>query len=157
MNSSNEEVFNSSKYQYEKYLRDSGYNDFKLKYNTTSYNYTKRNRQRNIIWFNPPFNRAVSTSIEKRFLQLLCHHFPPSNELHKKFNKNTVKVSCCCTQNITSIIKSHNQKLINTSIRNILPCNCRKNHECPQMANTEVRILFINALPQQTGALTKFM
>ena len=48
-NSSNEEVFNSSKYQYEKALRDSGYTDFKLKFNKTSNNHTKRNRQRNII------------------------------------------------------------------------------------------------------------
>ena len=50
-NSSNEEFFNSSKYQYEKALRDSGYIDFKLKFNKTSNNHTKRNRQRNIICF----------------------------------------------------------------------------------------------------------
>ena len=50
-NSSNEEVFNSSKYQYEKALRDRGYTDFKLKFKKTSNNHTKRNRQHN-IWFN---------------------------------------------------------------------------------------------------------
>ena len=44
--SSNEEVFNSSKYPYEKSLRDSGCSDFKLKFNKTSNNHTKRNRQR---------------------------------------------------------------------------------------------------------------
>ena len=43
------EVFNSSKYQYEKALKDSGYTDFKLKFNKTSKSYTKRNRQGNII------------------------------------------------------------------------------------------------------------
>ena len=48
-NSSNEEVFNSSKSQYEKALRDSGYTDFELKFNKTSNNHTKINRQRNII------------------------------------------------------------------------------------------------------------
>ena len=42
-----------------------------------------------------------------------------------------MKVSYCCTQNVASIIKSHNKKLINTSIKNTLPCNCRKKHECP--------------------------
>ena len=130
-NSSDEEVFNSSKYLYEKALRDSGYTDFKLKFNKTSNNHTKRNRQRNFIWFNPPFRRAVSTNVGKRFLQLLHHHFPPSNKLHKIFNNNTVKVSYCCTQNVASIIKSHNKKLINTSIKNTLPYNCRKKHECP--------------------------
>ena len=91
------------------------------------YMYTKRNRQRYIIWFNPAFSRAVSTNFGK-FLQLLRHHFPPSNKLHKIFNK---KVRYCCTQNVASIIKSHNKKLINTSIKNTLPCNCRKKHECP--------------------------
>ena len=42
-----------------------------------------------------------------------------------------MKVSYSCTQNVDSIIKSHNKKLINTSIKSTLPCNCRKKHECP--------------------------
>ena len=130
-NSSNEDVFNSSKYQYEKVLRDSGYTDFKLQFNKTSNNHTKRNRQRNIIWFNPTFSRAVSTNVGKRFLQLLRHHFPPFNKLHKIFNNNTVKVSYCCTQNVASIIKSHNKKLINRSTKITLSCNCMKKHESP--------------------------
>ena len=92
-NSSNQEVFNSSKYPYEKALRHSVYTDFKLKFKKTSNNYTKRNRQRKIIWFNPPSSRAVSTNSGKKFLQLLHHLFPPSNKLHKIFNNNTVKVS----------------------------------------------------------------
>ena len=90
------------------------------------YIYTKKkNRQPNIIWFNPPFSRAVSTNVKKRFLQLLRHHFPPSNKLHNIFNKNTVKVRYCCTQNVASIIKSQ-KKLINTATKNTLPCNSRE-------------------------------
>ena len=69
-NSSNEEVFNSSKHQCEKALRESGYTDFELKFNKTSTNQTKRHRQRNIIWLNPSFSRAVSTNIGKIFPQL---------------------------------------------------------------------------------------
>ena len=65
------------------------------------------------------------------FHQLLRHYFPPSNKLHRIFNKNTVKVSHCCTRNVASIIKSCNKKLINTSIKDTMPCNCRKKHECP--------------------------
>ena len=41
-----------------------------------------------------------------------------------------MRVSYCCTQNVASIIKSHNKKLINRSIKNTLPCNCRTKHEC---------------------------
>ena len=96
-NSSNEEVFNLSKYQYEKALRDSGCIDFELKFNKSSNDNTKRNRQCNNIWFNPPFGRAVSTNVAKWFPQPLRHDFPPSNKLQKVFNKNTVKVSYCCT------------------------------------------------------------
>ena len=40
-------------------------------------------------------------------------------------------MSYYCTQNVANIIKSHNKKLINTSIKNTPPCNCRKKHECP--------------------------
>ena len=40
-NSSNEEVFNSSKHQCEKALRESGYTDFELKFNKTSTNQKK--------------------------------------------------------------------------------------------------------------------
>ena len=41
-----------------------------------------------------------------------------------------MKVNYCCTQNAASIIKSHNKKLINTSTKDTLQCNCRKKHEC---------------------------
>ena len=155
--SSNEKVFNSSKYPYKKALRDSGYTDFKLKFNKTSNNHTKRNRQRNIIWFNPPFSRAVSTNDGKRFLQLLRHHFPPSNKLHKIFNNNTVKVKYCCTQNVASIIKSHNKKLINTSIKNTLPCNCRKKHECPLDGKCRAENIVYKCVASVHGILTKFI
>ena len=40
-------------------------------------------------------------------------------------------MSYCCTPNVASIIKSHNMKLINMSIKNTLPCNCRKKYKCP--------------------------
>ena len=40
-------------------------------------------------------------------------------------------MSYCCTQNVASIIRLHNKKLINASMKNILPCNCRTKHECP--------------------------
>ena len=43
-NSSNKEIFNSSKYQHKKALRDSGYTNFKFKFNKTTNNQTERNQ-----------------------------------------------------------------------------------------------------------------
>ena len=52
----------------------------------------KHGRKRNIIWFNPSYNRDVTTNVDKIFLQLVGKHFPQSNTLHKIFNRNEVKV-----------------------------------------------------------------
>ena len=129
--SSNEEVFNESKGEYDDALKQSAYNNISLKYQPLIASKIKRKRQRNIIWFNPLFSCNVSTNVAKKFLQLLDKHFPPSNSLDRIFNRNTVEVSYCCTQNLGNIIKSHNKKLISSNNQIILPCNCRKKEECP--------------------------
>ena len=104
-----------SKGEYEKALRESGHKNVSLIYQKDIKQ--KRNCSRNIIWFNPPFNKNVSTSVAKRFLNLLDQHFPKSNKLHEIFNRNTVKVSYSCTQNMSSMIKSHNKKVIDKDIK----------------------------------------
>ena len=73
------------------------------------------------MWFNQTFSRSVSTNVAKMFPQLLHKHFPPSNSLHKIFDRNTIKLRYC-TQNLGKTIKSHNKKLI-VSNNQILPCN----------------------------------
>ena len=65
------------------------------------------------VFNNPPFSQAVSTNVVNRFLDLLDKHFPQNNQLHKIFNRNTVKVSYSCAPNVGSIIKSHNKKVTN--------------------------------------------
>ena len=112
-NSSNAEIFHTSKIEYETALRNSGYKNVDFKYNLVHKNNNKRSRQRNITYFNPPFTQAMSTYFAKRFLDLLDKHFPQNKQLHKIFNRNTVKVSYSCTPNVGSIIKSHNKKLTN--------------------------------------------
>ena len=82
------------------------------------------NRNRNIIWFNPPFNKDVSTNVAKKFLDLLDKLFPKSAKLHKIFNRNNVKVSYCCTENIKSILNSHNKKVTTQNTVITPPCNC---------------------------------
>ena len=112
---SNEEIFNTAKYEYEDAPKKSGFKvDFKY---TKNQRQKPKNRSRNIIWFNPPFNKAVSTNIAKIFLRLINRHFPKSHRLHKIFNRNTVKVSYSCMQNMSKIYKGHNRKSTFT------PCN----------------------------------
>ena len=84
--SSNEEIFNESAPFYEEKLHQSGYQ--RLKYSpVNTKTHSKRNHKRNIVWFNPPFNRNVSTKIGKYFLNLLDKHFPRNHRLHKIFKR----------------------------------------------------------------------
>ena len=100
-NSSDKEICNTAKCGYKDALKKSEFNvDFEYIKNQRK---KTKNRSRNIIWFNPPFNKAVSTNIEKIFLRLINRHFPKFHRLHKVFSRNTVKVSCSCIQNMSKI------------------------------------------------------
>ena len=102
----------------------------------TPHRTTKKNRKRNIIWFNPPCNKNVKTNIGKIFLKLVEKHFSKSNKFHKIFNRNTLKVSYSCTENMAQIIKKHNKKITNTTDKSTNPaCNCRIKAECPLNGN----------------------
>ena len=94
--SSDENQFNSTTSPYQQALKDAGYNhtlkfdpDFKSSDSTN----TTRKRNRNIIWFNPPFSKHVYTNVGRTFLNLIDKHFPKQHILHKIFNRNNVKVS----------------------------------------------------------------
>ena len=126
---SNEEIFNTAKWEYEDALKKSGFKvDFKY---TKNQRQKPKNRSRNIIWFNPPFNKAVSTNIAKIFLRLINRHFPKSHRLHKIFNRNTVKVSYSCMQNMSKIYKGHNSKITSAPCNQLSLSNCREKGECP--------------------------
>ena len=109
-NSSNEDAFNKAKPVYNSALKASGYTE------TLSYNKDKqparprRNRQRNIILYNPPFSKNVKTNISRTFLNLISKHFPKQHKYHSLFNKNNVKVSYSCMDNMKSIIKNTTRK-----------------------------------------------
>ena len=107
-NSSNADIFNNTKLKYDEALKKCGHTT-KLTYTPPNHEQSKvrKKRQRKIICFNPPFNLDVSTNMAKIFLNLIEKHFPSSSKLHKIFNKNTVKVSYSCTQNMSRIIKGH--------------------------------------------------
>ena len=113
-NSCNKQIFNSAKPEYEKDLNDSGYKNVNLKYRARKEHRKKNNRNRKTIWFNSPCSKQVSINIAKRFVNLLDQHFPKQNKLYKIFNRNNVKVSYSCTENIPSFNSYHNKKLLNS-------------------------------------------
>ena len=99
---------------YQNALRHSNF-DHEFTYTQDARQRTRRNRQRNIIWFNPPFSKSVNTNIGREFLSLIDKHFPLQHKLHKIFNRNTLKVSYSCMNNVKSIITKHNAHIIRNS------------------------------------------
>ena len=104
--SSNKEIFERSKQEYEEALKNDGYR-IKLEYRDREESNTqkRRNRPRKILWFNPPYNMEVVNNLGKEFFKLLKRNFPSGRPLHKIFNKNCVKLSYSCMPNINVIIK----------------------------------------------------
>ena len=131
-NSCNKEVFENASHYYNNILKASGYKD-DIKYSPQKNNNNKRNRKRKIIWYNPPYSKNVEQNVGKTFLKLVNKHFGKNHRYHKIFNKNNVKISYCCMNNMQQIISSNNKKVINkqSSEDNVPPCNCRNKPECP--------------------------
>ena len=94
----------------------------------------RNQRNRNIIWYNPPFDLQVKTNIGKTFLQLLDRNFPPHHRLHKIINKSTVKISYSSMPNMTSHISYHNKSIIQESKKwqhqNPKKCDCQVAENC---------------------------
>ena len=106
-NSCNEQVFNAAAPFYNDILDKCGYSE-KLTFEKEQYTQERRTRERNIIWYNPPFSENVKTNIAKQFLHLLDKHFGRNHKYHKIFNRNNVKISVSCMDNVKNIISSHN-------------------------------------------------
>ena len=135
--SATKEIFDKAAPPYQEALKKSGFN-YKLNYEPQSQlsSKNKNKRQRNIIWFNPPFSRGVATNIGQKFLEILDKNFPPQHPLHKIFNRNSVKMSYKCTANLARKIAAHNEKILNSEKNKEKEatkksCNCRKKNECP--------------------------
>ena len=105
----------------------------------------RKNRHRNITWFNPPYSQNVSTNIGRRFRNLISNLFPRNSKLSKIFNDNTLKLSYSCMPNMAAVMSQHNS-LILRSGRTIgenyaggRPCNCRVKQNCLLNGTCEVR------------------
>ena len=146
--SSNEEVFNIAKKDYEEALMQSGYTKklhFKQKEDEENRNELQRTREkkkrkRKVIWYNPPYDMAVKTCVAQTFLNLVKKHFPIGTELNRIFNKNTIKVSYSCMPNLGRKIKSSNDKKLQ-GIQNLdveaFGCNCDR-IPCPLNGHCEI-------------------
>ena len=131
--SSSEEVFNEAAPVYQKALSDSGY-VYKLNnVRPTAPKTGRRQRKRNIIWFNPPYNENVKTNVGREFLNIIRKCFPKSNKLHKIFNKNTIKLSYSCMPNVRTIIEGNNKRKLAKGSKDSVQkeCNCPRNTTCP--------------------------
>ena len=82
-----------------------------------------RHRNRNIIWFNPPYNECITSNISRDFLNLISKHFPNNSPLAKIFNKNNIKVSYSCTNNMSQIIKNTTKKSHPPTVQHTPPTN----------------------------------
>ena len=79
-NSSNPEIFDNAKIDYEKALKDSGYKSVNLTFKKPAEK-QNRTRRRKITWFNPPFNKCYDRC-GKTIFELSRQAFPE--------NKHTV-------------------------------------------------------------------
>ena len=93
-----------------------------------------KNRKRKIIWFNLPFCKRFTINIGRYFLNIVNKHFYKENPLSRIFNKNPVKISYPCTNNISKIIYNHNRKIIDKLFMDdkahILPRNYGNKEKC---------------------------
>ena len=102
--SCNKEEFDKIKSVYESALKDSIHFS-SISYNNSNTRNARRNRNRKVTWFNPPYSQNVKTNIGKLFIKPVRKHFHKGNKYRKIFNLNTLKLSYCCTTNVGNIIK----------------------------------------------------
>ena len=141
--SSDKASFDQATPPYQKALDENGYK-YTLHYEPATTTKRKNRQRNNILWYNPPFSKNVSTSIGHRFLALIDKHFPRDHQLRKIFNRNTIKISYSCMNNTKQIIDNHNKRILNstehtddTASNTIVnkTCNCRQKNTCPLNGN----------------------
>ena len=133
-----EESFNKAEPIYQKALNNSGYTHhltFSPRSPIQPASPGRKNRKREILWYNPPYSKNVATNVGRAFLKILDEEFPKEHVLHKIFNRNTVKISYSCMSNLKQNIDGHNKSILHTKIVPPKTCNCRKPAECPMNGN----------------------
>ena len=145
--SCNREKFEKAATPYNIAIKRSGYHEG-LAYDdhaTDTRARRRRNRKRNIVWFNPPFSESIKNNIGKEFLKLVEKHFPPHHHLRKVCNRNTLKVSYSCMPNMATIIFSHYKNLLGNKQgpkTTIPPCNSATQQTALSMENAAKSLSF---------------
>ena len=151
-----ETAFGDAKPMYDKALADSGFcemTEFLEDRKGSSEKRKRKNRRRNITWFNPPYSQNVSTNIGRRFRTLIGKHFPWNSKLSKIFNTNTLKLSYSCMPNMAAVISQHNSSILRVGglLAKITPWvgghagNCRVKEDCPLNGTCQVRSVVYKA------------
>ena len=65
-----------------------------LTYNQEQKTNKRKRMRRDLIFFNPPFNRDVKTDIGKQFLKLIDKNFPSNNPISEVINRAKQWSSC---------------------------------------------------------------
>ena len=127
--SCNKEYFDKAAPAYNNALKISGFNE-NIEFTSTPP--PRRNRNRKITWFNPPYIVNVKTNIGRIFLRLIDKHFPRHHKYRKFFNRNNIKVSYSCMPNMANLIRNHSNSLLkDPTPTDIKECSCRRKPECP--------------------------
>ena len=101
----------------------------------------RRNRNKKIIWFNPPYSVHVKRNIGRIFLQLIDRHFPRHHNYRKLFNRNSIKICNSLHANMANVIRNHNTRLLKCPFpTDIKECICRWKPECPLDKNVFLNV-----------------
>ena len=118
-----EHEFVKTKGDYNKALEKSCFSE-KTKYHKQGS--VKRVQTKQVIWFNATYSSYVKANIGKIFMNLIVKHIPKHHMYNKIFNKNTIKQSYSCMQNMGNVITKNNDKLLFQSFEQPTQmCNCR--------------------------------
>ena len=92
--SSDKKAFVETVQPYQEALTKSGYK-FKLNFKPPEER-KKRTRNRNVVWFNPPYSCNVATNIGRKFLRIIDESFPPnacpSKDLQQKHGETLLQL-----------------------------------------------------------------
>ena len=156
--SSDEHNFNSEKEHYEDALTASGHR-YELKFEKNENTVKKRrNRNKNITWFNPPFNLQLKTRLGEAFLKLIDKNFPVNSDLHKIINRHTVKLSYRNTNNVDRIIANHNRKILSdTAKQQTADCNCRDKTKCPVKGKCNTKAVIYKATVHYNNTTAEYI